>query len=132
MSELVHSKEIKISKEHLDKNDHVNNVQYVHWVEEIAADHWEVLKNKTQYSKDYWVLFDHHIQYKKQVFLGDNLIVKTFPLSPIGIKQPRKVEFYLGEELVVSSDTLWILFDHETQKIKRIDGNWLEELKMKI
>ncbi|MFN3271907.1 MAG: hypothetical protein ACK40Y_05045 [Cloacibacterium caeni] len=25
-----------VSDEHLDQNNHVNNVQYVHWVEEMA------------------------------------------------------------------------------------------------
>ncbi|MFW2135733.1 acyl-CoA thioesterase [Chryseobacterium sp. TY4] len=129
---LVFSKEVKITEEHLDKIRHVNNVQYVHWVEEIAAEHWDILKDKTNYSKDYWVLMDHHIQYKKQLFLDDILTIVTYPLSPIGIKQPRKVEFYCNDELVVLSETLWILFDSESHKIKRIDNNWLESLKTNI
>ena len=33
---LVHIKEIVVNDEHLDQNNHVNNVQYVHWVEEMA------------------------------------------------------------------------------------------------
>ncbi|MBB5332704.1 acyl-CoA thioesterase family protein [Chryseobacterium koreense] len=61
MSHLIHSKEIPVSDEHLDQIHHVNNVQYVHWVEEIAVEHWELLKNKTKFAKDYWVLVDHHI-----------------------------------------------------------------------
>ncbi len=36
----VHIKEILITKEHLDQMNHVNNVQYVHWVEEMAKEHW--------------------------------------------------------------------------------------------
>ena len=132
MADIIYTKEITITEEHLDKNQHVNNVQYVHWVEEIATEHWEFLKYKTEYSKDYWVLMDHHIQYKKQIFLDDILVIKTYPLPPIGIKQPRKVEFYCNDELVVDSKTLWILFDSETQKIKRIDNNWLKTLQDKI
>jgi len=98
----------------------------VSWVEQAAAEHWEILRQKTDYVNDYWVLFDHHIQYKKQVYLGEILTVKTYPLPPDGIKQPRKVEFYRNDELVVDSRTLWVLFDRDKHKIKRIAPDWLE------
>jgi len=103
-------------------------VQYVHWVEEVAAEHWDLLKEKTEYVNDIWMLVDHHIQYKKQVYLGDIVTVKTYPKDPEGIRQPRKVEFYCNDQLVVDSHTLWVLFDKETQKIKRLESNWLEQL----
>ena len=123
---LVHIKEIVVSDEHLDQNNHVNNVQYVHWVEEMAKEHWDLLKTSTPFADDFWVLSDHHIQYKKQVFKGEVLTLKTYPEKPEGIRQPRKVEFYRGEELVVDSRTLWVLIDKGTQKIKRIENDWLE------
>lgn len=123
---LVHIKEIVVSDEHLDQNNHVNNVQYVHWVEEMAKEHWDIFKNSMPYSDDFWVLSDHHIQYKKQVFKGEVLTLKTYPEKPEGIRQPRKVEFYKGEELVVDSRTFWVLIDKGTQKIKRIENDWLE------
>ena len=125
---LIHQKQILVTHEHLDILNHVNNVQYVHWVEEMAMEHWEILKNKTPYFNDFWVLADHHIQYKKQVFKGEILTIKTYPEKPEGIRQPRKVEFYRGEELVVDSRTLWVLFDSETLKIKRVEEDWLEKI----
>ena len=60
---LVHTKEIVVSDEHLDELNHVNNVQFVHWVEEMAKEHWELLKHQTTYAEDFWVMHDHHIQY---------------------------------------------------------------------
>lgn len=123
---IIHQKQVTVSSEHLDQNRHVNNVQYVRWVEEIAAEHWEFLKSFTPYADDYWVLFDHHIQYRKQTFLGEVITIKTYPENPEGIRQPRKVEFYRQDELVVDSRTLWILIDKETQKLKRIEKDWLE------
>ncbi|WP_241508016.1 acyl-CoA thioesterase family protein [Chryseobacterium rhizosphaerae] len=50
--DLVYQKQIKVTEEHIDQNQHVNNVQYVHWVEEIAAEHWDFLKHKTEYEND--------------------------------------------------------------------------------
>lgn len=122
---IEYIKEITVGEEHLDQNNHVNNVQYVKWVEEMATEHWERVKHMTKYRNEYWVMYDHHIQYKKQVFLGDKITMKTYPLEPEGLKQPRKVEFYRNGELMVDSRTLWILCDHQTHKIVRIEQDWL-------
>lgn len=125
---LIYEKKISVTEQHIDGNNHVNNVQYVHWVEEIAVEHWDSVKYQLGYPNDIWMLLDHHIQYKKQVYLGDIITVKTYPKLPEGIRQPRKVEFYRNGELVVDSLTLWIFIDKETMKIKRLDSEWLDKL----
>lgn len=125
---LVYETEITVTEEHIDGNNHVNNVQYVHWVAMVAAAHWDLLKSGTEYEEDIWMLFDHHIRYKKQVYLDDILTVKTYPEVPEGIRQPRKVEFYCKGELVVESRTLWILMEKHTQKIRRLGSDWLTGL----
>ncbi len=130
--QLIHSKTFTVTKDHLDELNHVNNVQYVYWVEEAAAEHWNLLKNLTPYKNDFWVLMDHHLQYKKQVFLGEEMTVKTYPENPEGLKQPRRVEFYVNGVLVVDSRTLWVLFDGETKSVKRMASNWLDELKKRV
>lgn len=125
---LIYSKDIVVTEQHLDRNNHVNNVQYVHWVEEIAELHWDLMKNHTDYSNGLWVLIDHHIKYKKQAFLNDVITVRTYPCSPKGIRQPRRVEFYCHGELLAESDTLWIMIDGETKKTIRVKEDWLEDL----
>lgn len=122
----IHEKEIIVTENHLDHLNHVNNVQYIFWVEEMAKEHWDILKHETPFVKDYWVLADHFIQYKKQVFKGDVITVKTYPQKPEGIRQPRKVEFYRGEELVVDSTTHWILMNAESHKMIRLPEDWLK------
>ncbi len=128
MMSLIYEKKIPVTEQHIDGNNHVNNVQYVRWVEEIAGEHWDSVKNKLGYPNDIWMLVDHHIRYKKQVYLGDIITVKTYPKLPEGIRQPRKVEFYCNDELVVDSLTLWVFIDKETQKIKRLENEWLDKL----
>lgn len=125
---LIYEKQIQVTEEHIDQNKHVNNVQYVRWVEEIAGEHWDFVKHKTDYPSDVWMLLDHHIQYKKQVYLGETVRIKTYPVDPEGVRQPRKVEFYCNDQLVVDSRTLWVLVDKETQKVKRLESDWLKKL----
>lgn len=125
---LIFERQIQVTQQHIDANNHVNNVQYVHWVEEIAGAHWDFVKHKTEFPDDIWMLVDHHIQYKKQVYLGDVITVRTYPKPPEGIRQPRKVEFYCNDVLVVDSLTLWVFVDKETRRVKRLDANWLDVL----
>ncbi len=126
---LIYEKEIVITPEFIDQNHHVNNVQYAHWVEMIAGEHWDLLKHKSKYAGNVWFLMDHHIQYKKQVYLGEILLIRTYPENPEGIRQPRKVEFYRDGELVVDSRTLWIMMNPENGKIIRIEQDWLNEFR---
>lgn len=125
---LIYEKEIVVTQEFIDQNDHVNNVQYAYWVEMMAVEHWDLLKHKSKYAGNVWFLVDHHIQYKKQVYLGEILLTRTYPENPEGIRQPRKVEFYKDGELVVDSRTQWIMIHPETEKIIRIEPNLLNEL----
>ncbi|MCW3159974.1 acyl-CoA thioesterase [Chryseobacterium oryctis] len=125
---LIFEKQLQVTKEHIDANNHVNNVQYVHWVEEIAAEHWDFVKHKTDFPNDIWMLLDHHIQYKKQIYLGDIIQIKTYPKPPEGIRQPRKVEFYCKGQLMVDSSTLWVFVDKETGRVKRLEQDWLDKL----
>ncbi len=125
---LIYEKQVVITEEHIDMNNHVNNVQYVKWVEEIAGEHWDFVKHKTNNPEDIWMLLDHHIRYKKQVYLGELLTIKTYPKTPEGIRQPRKVEFYCNGQLVVDSLTLWVFIDKETQRIIRLESDWLDIL----
>ena len=65
---------------------------------------------------------------RSRFFKGEVLTLKTYPEKPEGIRQPRKVEFYRGEELVVDSRTLWILMDSQNLKIRRVPEDWLEKI----
>lgn len=127
MKDIQYQKNITVSEDHLDMYQHVNNVQYVHWVEDIATEHWEKVRNRTAYANCTWVMVDHHIQYRKQLLSGDSVTIITYPQLPESIRQPRKVEFYRDGELVADSRTLWILLD-ANKKIVRLPHDWLNSL----
>ncbi|HEX7870961.1 MAG TPA: acyl-ACP thioesterase domain-containing protein [Chryseobacterium sp.] len=94
----------------------------------IAGEHWDSVKDELGFPNDIWMLLDHHIQYKKQVYLNDLITIKTYPKPPEGIRQPRKVEFYCNDQLVVDSLTLWVFINKETQKIQRLNEDWLNRI----
>ncbi|MDG2367838.1 MAG: thioesterase, partial [Flavobacteriaceae bacterium] len=56
-------KEITVSENDLDDLNHVNNVVYIKWVQEIAKNHWKSLVSSEVFKNYYWVLLEHQIKY---------------------------------------------------------------------
>lgn len=118
----IFHKQITVSKADLDQLNHVNNVRYVQWVQDIAEAHW--LKNATKDMLDnyFWVLVKHTIDYKGQAFLNDTIAIKTFVTVSEGVTSVRKVEMYnqSTKKIIITSETKWCLLDAKTQRPTRI------------
>ncbi|WP_299128008.1 thioesterase family protein [uncultured Winogradskyella sp.] len=115
-------KNITVSKDDLDQLNHVNNVRYVQWVQDIAEAHW--LKNATKdiLANYYWVLVSHHIEYKGEALLHDNLHVKTYVSKSEGISSIRHVEITntRTKKLICTSKTKWCFMSVASKKPVRI------------
>lgn len=116
----IYKKEIIVQSEHLDAIKHVNNAVYVQWIQEIAGEHWHSKFAKKEVPEDFWVVLEHHIQYKKQAFLGELLRVETYVEEPNGLRWPRVVNFYREDTLIVTARTSWCWIDAQSQRPKRI------------
>jgi len=115
-------KEIIVSKNDLDELNHVNNVIYIHWVQEIAKNHWKSLVSSEIIKNYYWVLLEHQIKYLHPAFLGDKIILKTYVEKTEVVKSNRIVEIYNTDtnKLLVTSKTIWCLINAKTKKPNRI------------
>ncbi len=112
----VFEKSLKVKAEHLDELEHVNNVVFLQWVQDISKEHWLSKTNDKVNSKMYWVVRSHHLEYKKQVFLGDELSVRTFVTSYKGPFSERVVEIYREDKLVVKAASSWCLISRDNNK----------------
>jgi acyl-CoA thioester hydrolase len=113
---------ITVTQEDLDQLNHVNNVRYVQWVQDIAKAHW-MLRAPNQILDDYfWVLVRHTIDYKNQAVLGDILKLKTYVLNSEGVTSVRMVEIFNAStnKLLVKSETKWCFMDKKTYRPTRI------------
>lgn len=118
----IFQKEIKVTKADLDQLNHVNNVRYVQWVQDVAEAHW--LQNTTETIKTdyYWVLVNHNISYKGAALLNDTILIKTYVVKSEGVTSIRKVEMYnkTNNKLIVESETKWCLMSGKTHRPMRI------------
>ena len=115
-------KEITVSKNDLDDLNHVNNVVYIDWIQEIAKNHWKSLVSNEIIKNYYWVLLEHQIKYLNPALLDDKIRLKTYIEKTEEIKSSRIVEIYNQDtnKLLVKSKTIWCLINAKTNKPNRI------------
>lgn len=103
----------------IDMNGHVNNQDYVRWMQDIATAHsqaqdWPLaryLKTKTT-----WVIRSHFIEYIRPAFMGDELMVATWVAGMDTQTSPRRYRFVRARDrkTVVEAETLWVYCDAAT------------------
>ena len=112
-----------VNKKHLDDLNHVNNVQYLYWVQEVSQAHWDNLINKKKIlEKGLWVVRSHKIEYKNLTKLNDKIIISTYVKNVKGYLSERSVVIKLKktEKILVKCLTEWCFIDLKTQKLKKI------------
>ncbi|WP_435254855.1 acyl-CoA thioesterase [Tenacibaculum sp. A30] len=109
-----------VTANEIDEYNHVNNVVYVQWMQNISDAHWKELSKKATNIDYVWFVIRHEVDYKNQAVLGDEVTLRTWVGKTEGIKSIRHFEIYRGETLLVKSQTTFCLLDATTKKPKRI------------
>lgn len=117
-------KEIMVGPADLDELQHVNNIRYLEWVQEISREHWSELSNSDWDSRYFWVVRSHNIVYQRAAVEGDRLSLTTFVPEVSGPISRRVVEICQADsgELVARCETQWCLMDSATKRPSRIPG----------
>jgi acyl-CoA thioester hydrolase len=115
----------------IDELNHVNNVVYIQWIQNIANLHWTQLKQDIDTTAYVWVVIRHEIDYIGQALLGETLVAKTWVGKTEGIRSIRHVEFYKNNKLVVKAQTTFCLVNAKTFRPTRITDQILMMLAPK-
>ncbi len=117
----VFERSLIVTKSDLDELNHVNNIRYVEWVQNIAKAHWLNNASPEIIKEYYWVMLSHCIAYKSAAFLGDAILIKTYVKKSEGVKSIRMVDIYNNNNtLLASSETTWCLMSSKINKPARI------------
>jgi acyl-CoA thioester hydrolase len=120
---------ITVTSADIDDLNHVNNVVYVKWMDEVAINHWAFLTVDTPLPEYIWVVVRHEIDYKSQAFLGDEIIAKTWVGETKGFTSERLIAFYKKDVLLAKSKTTWAMLNAQTYKPTRIREDVLKVLQ---
>lgn len=113
---------LKVTQEHLDDLNHVNNVHYVQWVQNVAKAHWEANAPEAIKNQYFWVLLTHFIEHKAEALLNDIIHVKTYISKNEGVTCHRIVEILnkTTNKLLAKSETKWCFITSKTKRPTRI------------
>ena len=122
--------QITVTADAIDDMQHVNNVVYLQWVQDIARNAWEhTLKtHRSQIPTDIeidqlaWVAIDHYIQYKAPAFQDDQLAISTYVKQFLGVKSERHTTITRpsDQKLIATAVTNWCLVNLKTNKPMRV------------
>nr|WP_292960738.1 acyl-ACP thioesterase domain-containing protein [Muricauda sp. UBA7809] len=106
----------------LDDLNHVNNIRYVEWIQDISKKHWNTVTSEKIQKSMIWVVRNHNITYHRSAVLGNTINITTYIEASRGPISTRVVEIKNNDtgELLVKSATEWCLLDASTLRPKRI------------
>ena len=117
----------EVLPEHIDALGHVNNVQYLYWVQDAAHNHWEALIQNIDKPLGVWVVRSHSITYKQAALEGDKLTLKTYVKQSRGVLSERIVESFNAEQkLLAVCSSQWCYINPINQKPEMIPNTVLE------
>ena len=120
----IHHYSLAVSPAAIDVNGHVNNVEFVRWMQEAAVSHADArgCTVATQTVGATWVVRSHQIEYLRPAFAGDRINVRTWVHDFRRAFSMRKYEFVReGDEVVLAKgETNWVFVDSRTGKPKSI------------
>lgn len=129
MSDIFDLKKTVNSAE-IDQLGHVNNVVYVAWMQEVATAHIEVLGlglNDFLTLQHAMVAVEHHVQYRKPAFLGDEIILRTWLSGIDALYSYRQYAFFRASDraLLFMGSTKWACVELKSGRPKRMSPTFL-------
>ncbi|MGB0649411.1 MAG: acyl-CoA thioesterase [Rhodothermales bacterium] len=107
-----------VGRESIDINGHVNNVEYVRWMQEIAIRHTQHLGADVRAAAAglFWVVRSHHIEYRIPILEGDEIQLMTWVGSVERVSSVRRYEFRRTRDdaLMASGETNWVCLNRES------------------
>ncbi len=125
---------LRVSLEHLDNLDHVNNVVYVSWIQNVADAHWKAAAPEELRSHCRWVVMRHQVDYFVPAVEGDELELLTWIDPANGARSVRHVtiERIADRKVLAYAETTWCLLDPKSGKPKRVSPEIDSVLRLAI
>jgi len=123
---------IKVLPQDIDLYDHVNNVVYLRWVQEVSTAHWYSAATDAQKETIGWVVVRHEIDYLNPVRLGDEIIARTWVGTAEKNLFERHVEIIRvrDNKVIARARSLWCPIDLCSRRPMRVDADIYERFSV--
>ncbi len=121
----IHTRSFAVPADAIDVNRHVNNLEYLRWMQEVAVEHsaaegWPFERYLA--AGGVWVVKTHFIEYVDAAFEGDQLALHTW-VGDMGRSSSRRRYLFLRDgagQPIARAETLWVFVDARTGRARRI------------
>ncbi len=117
--------EITVPPDSIDQLGHVNNIEYVRWVQDAAVKHSDATGldwNAYLEMKAAFVIRRHVIEYLREAKVGERLRVATWIESATRITALRATEIRNEKgDAILTAQTTWVFVSLETMRPVRIN-----------
>jgi len=109
-----------VRPEDIDGQGHANNIAYFSWLQSAAVGHsvaqgWTAERYRQHHWA--WVVRTHFIEYRRPVFQGDQILIRTWVADMKKFTSLRKYELERDGKLVARAETNWAFVDTETGRL---------------
>lgn len=133
MSQIYQYK-LKIAEDAVDLNGHVNNLEYLQWMQLAAVLHSEHqgCTKATLAEGATWVVRMHHVEYLRPAFAGEHVVVLTWVSDFRRVKSLRKYIIVRIEDhaVLVKGETDWVFVDAATGRLRSIPKNVMSKFEV--
>jgi acyl-CoA thioester hydrolase len=120
----IYRYELTVPKEAEDQNGHVNNIEYLRWMQDAALAHSGAAgcTEATTSIGATWVIRSHRIEYLKPAFAGQKVCVLTWISDFRRVQSLRKYKIVRPEDRAVlaEGETDWVFVDAQNGKLRSI------------
>jgi acyl-CoA thioester hydrolase len=120
----IYRYDLVVPQQAIDKNGHVNNIEYLRWMQEAALLHADSIgcTRATMAAGGRWVIRSHRIEYFRPAFVGEHVAVLTWVSNVRRVQSLRKYKMIRSEDhaVLAEAETDWIFTDAQTGRLRSI------------
>jgi acyl-CoA thioester hydrolase len=124
-----------VADNEIDGLGHANNVAYVDWMQSAAVAHSKAQGwpgERYRRAGFGWVVRSHKIEYRRPVFAGERVIVRTWVATMKKATSLRRFRVLreADEALLATAETKWAFIDYTTGNLIRIPREVAESFQV--
>jgi len=106
----------------IDEQNHVNNIVYLRWVQDVATAHWRAIASHQAQAAIGWIVLRHEIDYKAPATLGDEIVLRTWvgKASRLTFERFTEIRRQSDGQLLSQARTLWCPINEQTGRPTRV------------
>jgi acyl-CoA thioester hydrolase len=123
----IYRYELTVPEDAVDVNGHVNNLEYLRWMQSAAIFHSDSqgCTKVTTEAGATWVVRMHRVEYLRPAFAGEQIIVLTWVSNFRRVQSLRKYRIIRVKDnaVLVEGETDWVFVDAKTGRLRSIPRN---------